>query len=172
MKQIFSTSKAYSLSGLKEKRYRFTLIELLVVIAIIAILAAILLPALNSARERGRSASCINNMKQMGSAALQYSNDYDDFSLPRGDNSTFTMTWSMAPYLGYQLNTYKQFSTVGVYPILQCPSDPDPQWNTSSKSMAGRDGFSYIGNHNIMSNANATNWGTKITQIQNSSSIL
>ena len=61
---------------------RFTLIELLVVIAIIAILAAILLPALNSARARGRSASCISNLSQMGKAAFAYVDTFDGITVP------------------------------------------------------------------------------------------
>ncbi len=57
----------------------FTLIELLVVIAIIAILAAMILPVLSRARQKGYSASCINNLKQLATASMVYAGDYRDF---------------------------------------------------------------------------------------------
>ena len=70
-----------------KKTRGFTLIELLVVIAIIAILAAMLLPALQTARERGRRGSCISNLKQIGTALMQYAQDNRE-KMPAGNCRT------------------------------------------------------------------------------------
>lgn len=69
-----------------KKHYRFTLIELLVVIAIIAILAAILMPALSSARARAKDSGCRNNLKEIGIVFFNYSQSFDDFGVMSSDS--------------------------------------------------------------------------------------
>lgn len=80
---------------MKVRRRNFTLIELLVVISIIAILAALLLPALSKARGMGLSASCASNLRQVGVGVGYYENDYDSFMPP------YRMTYWNTP-LGWQ----------------------------------------------------------------------
>ena len=142
------SKEKHSLSGLKGKQYCFTLIELLVVIAIIAILAAILLPALNSARERGRAASCVNNLKQIGSAAAQYTNDFDYF--PRsavlgGDSATFpAWTAQVAPYLGDPITMTGNNPVLDAnheYNVLSCPSNTYDLYKAST--LGGKLGIDY-----------------------------
>ena len=79
------------------KRVRFTLIELLVVIAIIAILAAMLLPALQQARNRGRMGSCASNLKQCGQQITLYRGDYNN--MPLDCNKVGSSLKSDAPFI-------------------------------------------------------------------------
>jgi prepilin-type N-terminal cleavage/methylation domain-containing protein/prepilin-type processing-associated H-X9-DG protein len=108
-------------------RYSFTLIELLVVVAIIAVLVAILLPALSHARAQGKRVSCQSNLKQQGTAFAMYQNEWKDY-FPRAGYIRNDWGWSatnwdgvLFPYLG--LNYANRGSWWSNTTVFTCPAD-------------------------------------------------
>ncbi|MBQ7395684.1 MAG: prepilin-type N-terminal cleavage/methylation domain-containing protein [Lentisphaeria bacterium] len=147
----------------------FTLIELLVVIAIIAILAAILMPALSSARQRGRSVTCINNLKTLGSIYHSYAEDNRDlpplgWTITYGGSKYWPTVLLQTGYLGTKNLRHSILSkTQGNY--FLCPEDTrpayDPSQNPSMNVSYGVNNCVALGQYGVYPDGEKTNLKTK-----------
>ena len=155
-------------SHVSVNRYRFTLIELLVVIAIIAILAAILLPALNSARERGRAASCTSNLKQLAMSFNSYLDANDEF-YPCRDTVSNGMRWaqSLAKHEGFAVDANDK-AWYTKMDVLFCPHTLKPLDSTTHVDYRSGYGVAQFGPTKI----NSSSGPKSLASITNSSNTI